>query len=93
MSWKSCYSGSDVALYGQPRYTSGLVQFTRAPSVFERSGQSRSLLGDSVRWLKCFQSEEAFADIRRLTSPWSEEDMESGRSCGDEGRYGEVGIG
>lgn len=76
-----------MAFYGQPRYTSGLVQFTRAPSVFESSGQSRSLVDDSVRWLKCLLSEEeAFANIRRFTSPWSEEDMESGRSCGEEGR-------
>lgn len=74
-----------MAFYGQPRYTSGLLQFTRAPSVFESSGQSRSLLDDSVRWLKVFLCEEAFADIRRFTSPWSEEDMKSGRSCGEKG--------
>ena len=36
---------------------------------------------------------EQIANIRKLISQGSEEDMESGGSCGDEGRYGDVGIG
>ncbi len=44
MSWMPHYFGSSLTLDGQPRNTSGLVQFKRAPNVFESSGQSRSLL-------------------------------------------------
>ena len=33
------------------------------------------------------------ANIRKTIPLWSEEDMESGGSCGEERRYGRVGIG
>ena len=52
------------------------MQFTRAPSVFESSGQSRSLLDDSVRWLACFLTEEDLLTytglpLRGVKKTWS----------------------
>ena len=73
---------------GSRKSTSGVLQLTRAPSIFESKGQSKLLLdiqyaGSGLVTL----GNEFHVYIRSFISLWSKEDMKSSRGCGDEGRY------